>query len=280
MRGPKKIAVAVRKANGEIEVKVEDNVPLYKRHKLLSLPIIRGMAAFVDSLVVGVRMLSYSAEFFEEEESNLERFMKDKLKGRYKDFEMGLSLVISIVFAALLFFVLPTFAAGLIKSPGRVYTNILEGIIRLLVFLAYIGLISKLKDIQRVFQYHGAEHKSIYCYENGLELTVENARKFTRLHPRCGTNFLLIVMIISIFIFSFFGWPNFLIRILSRIILIPIVAGISYELIKWLGKSESKLSKILAYPGLMLQNLTTREPDDSQIEVAIEAIKRILPTEN
>lgn len=170
---------------------------------------------------------------------------------------------------------MPTFAATFIRTSGFI-KNILEGIIRLTIFLFYIVLISKLNDIQRVFQYHGAEHKSIHCYEAGLELTVENAKKFSTLHPRCGTNFLLIVMLISIFIFSFLGWPNLLIRILSRLILIPLVAGLSYELIRWFGKSESKLSKMLSYPGLMLQKLTTKEPDESQIEVALEALKNVL----
>ncbi|MCX7903794.1 MAG: DUF1385 domain-containing protein, partial [Caloramator sp.] len=260
---------------GNINVSVEENIPLSKKHKILGMPVIRGVAAFIDSLIMGVKALSYSAQFFEAEETRVERYLKNKLKDKYNAFEMGFTIIVSLVFAMLLFFILPTFAATFIRTNGFI-KNILEGIIRLTVFLLYIALISKLRDIQRVFQYHGAEHKSIHCYESGLELTVENAKKFSTLHPRCGTNFLLIVMLISIFIFSFLGWPNILMRILSRLILIPLVAGFSYELIRWFGKSESKLSKMLSYPGLMLQKLTTREPDESQIEVALEALKNVL----
>lgn len=156
---------------------------------------------------------------------------------------------------------------------NAVLLNIIEGIIRVAIFLIYIYLISKIEDIKRVFEYHGAEHKTIFCYENGKELTPENAKKFGRLHPRCGTNFLFLVMIVSIIIFSLTGWSSLWKRILYRIILLPVVSGVTYEIIKWMGKSESKLSKILSYPGLMLQKLTTKEPDLSQIEVAIEALK-------
>lgn len=275
MRGERKIAIAVRDAKGNINVSVEENVPLSKKHKILGMPIIRGVAAFFDSLITGVKALSYSAQFFEAEETRVERYLKNKLKEKYEAFEMGFTIIVSLIFAMLLFFILPTFAATFIKTSGFI-KNILEGIIRLTIFLFYIVLISKLNDIQRVFQYHGAEHKSIHCYEAGIELTVENAKKFSTLHPRCGTNFLLIVMLISIFIFSFLGWPNLLIRILSRLILIPLVAGLSYELIRWFGRSNSMISKMLSYPGLMLQKLTTKEPDESQIEVALEALKNVL----
>ena len=154
--------------------------------------------------------------------------------------------------------------------------NLIEGIIRIAILFAYIVLISRSKDIERVFQYHGAEHKSIYCYENDLELTVENARKFKRLHPRCGTNFLFIVMAVSIILFAFFGWPNPILRIFMRIICVPIVAGLSYEVIRVLGKYDNGLTKIIAYPGMMLQYFTTKEPDDEQLEVALEALKAVV----
>lgn len=281
MRGPKKVAIAVRKPDGEIEVDVRDSVPMAKRNKILSVPIVRGSVSLVDSLGTGIKSLTYSASFFEEEdqESKFDRFLKEKLGDKAENVIMSFSLVLSFIIAIGMFVGIPTYAANLIDkvTHNPLLKNLFEGVIRLIIFVLYIYLISKMKDIQRVFEYHGAEHKSIFCYEAGEELTPENAMKYKRLHPRCGTNFLLIVMLISIVLFSFFGWPGALMRILSRIIFLPIVAGLSYELIKWLGKSDSRLAAILAYPGLMLQNLTTREPDEKQLEVAIAALKAVLP---
>lgn len=281
MRGPKKIAIAVRRPDGEIEVDVKDSLPLTKRNKILSIPIIRGTAALFDSLGTGIKSLTYSASFFEEEESEskFDKFLKEKLGDKAEGVIMGFSLALSLIIAIAIFVGIPTYSANLIDkvTQNSILKNLLEGLIRLIIFIAYIYLISKLKDIQRVFEYHGAEHKSIFCYEAEEELTPENAKKYKRLHPRCGTNFLLIVMFISIILFSFLGWPGVIMRIVSRIVLLPVVAGLSYELIKWLGKSESRLAKIIAYPGLMLQNLTTREPDEKQLEVAIAALKAVLP---
>lgn len=281
MRGPKKIAIAVRKPDGEIEVDVQDSLPLAKRNKILSLPIIRGSAALVESLGTGIKSLTYSASFFEEvdEESKFDKFLRNKLGDKAENVIMGLSLVLSFIIAIAIFVGIPTYSANLIDkiTQNSILKNLFEGVIRLVIFITYIYLISRLKDIQRVFEYHGAEHKSIFCYEAGEELTPENAMKYVRFHPRCGTNFLFIVMFISILLFSFLGWPGVIMRIVSRIIFLPVVAGLSYELIKWLGKSESKLAKILAYPGLMLQKLTTREPDGSQLEVAMAALKAVLP---
>jgi uncharacterized protein YqhQ len=281
MRGPKKIAIAVRKPDGEIEVDVKDSLPLTKRNKILSIPIIRGTAALFDSLGTGIKSLTYSASFFEEEESEskFDKFLKEKLGDKAEGLIMGFSLVLSFVIAIAIFVGIPTYSANLIDkvTQNSILKNLFEGLVRLIIFIAYIYLISKLKDIQRVFEYHGAEHKSIFCYEAEEELTPENAKKYKRLHPRCGTNFLLIVMFISIILFSFLGWPGVIMRIVSRIVLLPVVAGLSYELIKWLGKSESRLAKVIAYPGLMLQNLTTREPDEKQLEVAIAALKAVLP---
>lgn len=182
-----------------------------------------------------------------------------------------------MTFSVLLFFILPTFAASAFKRWGGIKNtialNLIEGLIRVIIFIMYIYLISKMKDIYRVFQYHGAEHKTIFCYENEAELTPENAAKFGRLHPRCGTNFLFLVMIVSILLFSLTGWNALWQRILYRIVLLPVVSGITYEIIRWMGRSDSALTKILAYPGLMLQKLTTREPDLSMLEVAIKSLK-------
>jgi uncharacterized protein YqhQ len=281
MRGPGKIAVAVRKPDGEIEVKVEDSIPIAKRNKLFGLPIIRGAISLIESMVIGIKALTYSASFFEEpeQEDKFDKFLKDKLGDKADNAIIGFSMVIAFALATGLFFILPTFAAGVIKkfSTNAVIINLLEGVLRIIIFFFYLFFISKMKEIQRVFEYHGAEHKSIFCYEAELPLTPENAMKFDTLHPRCGTNFMLIVMVISIIIFSFLGWPSLLWRILSRIILLPLVAGVSYEVLKWFGKSESTFAKVLMYPGMMLQRLTTNKPDRSQVEVALASLKAVLP---
>lgn len=281
MRGPGKIAIAVRKPDGEIEVKVEDSVSITKKHRLLGLPIIRGAIALVESLVIGVKALTYSASFFEEpeQEDKFDKFLKDKFGDKTDDVVIGFSMIMSFVLAMSLFFVLPTFAASIIKkiTMNSILINLMEGALRIIIFFFYILFISKMKEIQRVFEYHGAEHKTIFCYEAELPLEPANAMKFDTLHPRCGTNFLLIVMVISIIIFSFFGWPNLLMRILSRVILLPLVAGVSYEILRWFGRSESAFARVMMFPGLMLQRLTTRTPDEAQIEVAMAALKAVLP---
>jgi uncharacterized protein YqhQ len=250
-----------------------------EKYKILGLPFIRGSVALIESLIVGVNALTYSAKFFEETEEEpgkFEKFLSRVFGERLESVIMGFSLFISLIFAVAIFFILPSAILGIIKDNGSILKNLIEGLVRIIIFIAYVLAISKMDDIRRVFEYHGAEHKSIYCYENGEELTVENARKYTTLHPRCGTNFLFVVMIVSIFVFSFLGWPNLLVRILSRIILLPLVAGISYEIIKLMGRSDSKIVYYLSYPGLLLQKLTTREPDDSQLEVALTALKEVL----
>lgn len=275
MKGPEDIAIAVRKPDGEIALNKEK---LKSSRKTISkIPVVRGVFAFVDALVIGVKALSYSAEFFEEEEED-----KDKKPSKWDEFleknMVVIAVFLSILFSMGLFILLPTlvvnFIGGISKSP--LIMNMAEGLVRIAIFIGYIAAISGMKDIKRVFEYHGAEHKSIFCYENGEELTVENVRKYKRLHPRCGTSFLFIVMIVSILLFSFFRWPNLLIRLVTRIALMPLVAGISYEIIKWAGRSDSKLVCAVSAPGLWLQKITTREPDDSQIEVAIEALKNVL----
>lgn len=279
MRGSQGIATAVRTSSGEIVIDKKETIPYTKKYKFLGLPIIRGFVSLIESLVVGIKTLNYSASFFEdegEEDSKFDKWFKDKFKDKSNDVIAGMSLVVSLGFTILLFFLLPTFAANFFKksfSMNTVLLNIIEGIIRVVIFLLYIYFISKMEDIKRVFEYHGAEHKTIFCYENNVELTPENAMKFGRLHPRCGTNFLFLVMIVSIILFSLTGWNSIWQRILYRIILLPVISGITYELIRWMGKSNSALSKVLSYPGLMLQKLTTREPDLSQLEVAIASLK-------
>jgi uncharacterized protein YqhQ len=281
MRGPGKIAIAVRKPDGEIVVKVDDNVPITKKNKFYGLPIIRGAISLFDSMIIGIKALTYSASFFDEpeEEDKFDKFLKAKLGDKTDDYIIGFSMIISFIIAIGLFFILPTFAASIIKklTSNPILINLLEGVLRIVIFFFYLFFISRMKEIQRVFEYHGAEHKSIFCYEAELPLTPENATKFDTLHPRCGTNFMLIVMVISIVIFSFLGWPNLLMRILSRIVLLPVVAGVSYEILKWFGRSDSLIAKIFMYPGMILQRLTTRKPDDSQLEVALAALMAVLP---
>ena len=277
MRGSKGLATAVRTPSGKIEVKVKKTQPITKKYKFLNIPIIRGAAVLVDSLIVGINTLNYSASFFEEdeEESKFDIWLKKKLgdKGA-NDLLVTITMMISLLVAAGLFLGIPTAIASLFKNMGLspVLLNIIEAAIRIAILISYMYLISKLDDIYKVFQYHGAEHKTIFCYEAEEKLTIENVRKFGRLHPRCGTNFLFLTMLVSILLFTLTGWGGFWQRLVLRIVLMPIVAGITYELIKWLGRTESKLGKIIAYPGLKLQELTTKEPDDKQLEVAIKSL--------
>ena len=277
MRGSKGIATAVRTTQGEIVVEQKSYTSYTKKNKFFGLPIIRGFISLIESLVIGVQTLNYSASFFEEEgeSSKLDKWIQKIFKEKSSDIIMGISLAISLVISVGLFFILPTIIASFFSKMGAstMGLNIVEGVIRVLIFLLYVYLIGKMEDINRVYQYHGAEHKTIFCYENNIELTPENAAKFGRLHPRCGTNFLFLVMIVSIITFSLTGWNSIGERILYRIVLLPLISGISYEIIKWMGKSTGSLAKVLSYPGLKLQNLTTREPDLAQIEVAIKALK-------
>lgn len=278
MRGSKGLATAIRTPSGKIEVNVKKTKPITKKYKFLNIPIIRGAVVLIDSLIVGIKTLNYSASFFEEdeEESKFDIWLKEKLgdKGA-NDLLVTFTMMISLLVAAGLFLGIPTAIASLFKNTGisSVALNLIEAIIRIAILITYMFLISKLDDIYRVFQYHGAEHKTIFCYEADEKLTVENVRKFGRLHPRCGTNFLFLTMLVSVILFSLTGWGGFWQRLILRIVFMPIVAGITYEIIKWLGRTESKLGKIIAYPGLKLQELTTKEPDDAQLEVAIESLK-------
>lgn len=297
MRGPYKTVVAVRKPDGEITKKIEDN-GTKTRKKFFKLPIIRGCVSFIDSLVIGMKALMFSAEFvdIEEEEdekqSKFDKWLEDKLGDKIKDVVIYFAIFLSVIFSVALFILLPSLLSSLVESipaiksvtSTQTFTSLFEGIMRMAIFLGYMMLISKMKDIQRVFEYHGAEHKTIACYEGGEELTVENVKKYTRFHPRCGTSFLLFVMIISIIIYAFLPRFDGYIRIVSillrmgtRILCLPLVAGLSFEVIKWAGRSKNRFVCALSKPGLWLQRLTTREPDESQIEVAIESMLPCIP---
>lgn len=278
MRGSKGQATAVRTPDKEIKIEFKKIIPITKKYKFLNIPFIRGIFVLLDSLITGINTLNYSASFFEDEdeiESKFEIWLKNKFGDKSNDLIIGATMILSFFIAIGLFVALPTGIASLFNmrlTMPAIALNLIEAIIRIAILLIYMYSISKMEDIYRVFQYHGAEHKSIFCYESGEELTVENVRKFGRFHPRCGTNFLFLIMFVSIIIFSFTGWGGFFERLILRIVLIPFVSGITYELIRWLGKNDNKLSKIIAYPGLKLQEFTTKEPDDDQIEVAIAAL--------
>lgn len=267
MRGPEKVATAVRTPDKKIELDIRPVNSISDRFPILKKPMLRGCVSLGESLVMGLRSLSYSAQMAGEDDEQL------------TDKELAGTIVFAFVMAAVLFVAIPTGAAKLFHfiTEDPVFLNLMEGALRLLIFVGYIGAISLMKDIQRVFQYHGAEHKTIACFEAGEALTVENVKKHTRLHKRCGTSFLLIVMLVSIFVFAFLGWPDLWLRILSRVILLPVVAGISYEIIKLSANSDNCVLGWAIKPGLWLQYMTTREPDDDMIEVAIESAKAVLP---
>ena len=273
-------AIAVRKSNGEIEVKKEKIKSWIKDKRIDKIPFLRGSFVLFETMIEGMKSLNYSSEFFleDEEEDVIDKFLKRIFKDKANEAIIAVSLILAMILSVGLFVLIPTSIGGLFSSfiHNNIILNLIEGLIRIGMLILYMLLISKNEDIKRTFMYHGAEHKTIHCYESGLELTVENAKTFTTLHPRCGTNFLFIVMATSIILFSFFGWPNILTRIVMRILCIPIVAGISYEIIKFLGKYNNILSKIVAYPGMMLQNITTKEPNDEQLEVAIKALKAVI----
>ncbi|WP_028255773.1 DUF1385 domain-containing protein [Veillonella magna] len=269
MRGPKYTATAVREPDGGIVVDTTPTTSLAERYPILKQPLLRGCLALYESLTIGMKALAYSAKAAGEEEES----MSNK--------DIAITMVVSTLFAIGLFLALPTFVAKYIPGIGdnHIALNLVEGVIRLALFLVYIWAIGLTPDIKRVFQYHGAEHKVIHTYEEDQPLTVENVRKHSRLHARCGTNFLLIVMVVSIIVFAFLGWPNLLERIVSRVLLMPVVAGIAYEVIRWAGRSDSVVVKALIGPGLWLQYMTTREPEADQIEVAIRALEAVRPSE-
>lgn len=284
MKSSERTAIAIRLPDNRIYLKTEKNKELGRISKI---PVLRGVYAFVDALVSGTRTLMKSAEILEkfsyvessESETKFERWL-EKSFGKESAWNVliVITVMISLMFTVGVFILFPTAAVNWIGifTKSAILLNLFEGIFRILLFVAYIILISKMEDIKRVFQYHGAEHKTIHCLENNLELTPDNAKQFYTLHPRCGTSFLMFVMVISLIIFSLLGWPNLLYRIASRILLIPVVAGLSFELLKWAGRSDNFVVKFLSLPGLYLQKLTTKEPDNKQLEVAIVSVKAVL----
>lgn len=288
MKGKSHYAVAVRKADGTITTDSKESISIMDRMKFLKLPILRGVAVFVESLILGVKTLSFSAELYGDEEdleepSKFEKWLEAKLGDKGEKIIMGITMCISFILAMGLFMILPMLISTLFKGmiPSSFYQNLIEGAIRILIFLGYMKLITKMRDIQRTFEYHGAEHKTINCMEQDKELTVENVRECTRLHKSCGTSFLFVVMIVSILVFSVFTTQILWQRMLIRIVMVPVVAGISYEFIRWARlKPNNKFADTLSKPGLWLQReFTTAEPDDEQIEVAIAAVKGVLKYE-
>ena len=272
MRNQDRYSIGVRKPDKSIEVKVEDYRSFIPCKTLTKIPFVRGVFNFIDSMVIGMKTLTYSASFYEDEED----------AGKPKDEKsealmMGGTVALSIVLAIGIFMLLPYFAASLFRrlTDSALVISVLEGVLRLVIFLGYIALISRMEDIQRVFQYHGAEHKCINCIEHGMELNVENVQKSSRLHRRCGTSFLLIVMVVSIIFCLFIRVNSPLLRVVVRILLVPVIAGVSYEFIRLAGKSENPVVLTLSKPGLWLQKLTTREPEDDMVEVAIAAVEAV-----
>lgn len=274
-------AVSVRKPNGKIETKVEECVSFAEKHPLFQLPVFRGMANFLESMVIGMKTLNYSASFYEDEEeqteSRTEQLLEKILGEKAEKIIMGIVLVFSLAISIGLFMILPYIAS---EALGKLIRNeyvilFMEGIIRIAIFLGYIVLISRMEDIKRVFMYHGAEHKTINCLEAGVPLTPENVDNFSRLHKRCGTSFIFIVMIISVVFFFFIRVDTIWLRIVLRLLFLPLVAGVSYEFIRLAGSSDHPLVQIFSKPGLALQKLTTKEPDHSMIEVAIASVEGV-----
>lgn len=295
MRGPKKYAVAIKKYNGNVVLDKGEVNSIKDRVKILNLFILRGIVAFFESLVLGMKTLIFSADYFDMEEKSAEdKFVVSKEEeisvekrakiDRQQGWVVFVSLSLAIIFSIALFFILPTFVASLffnnVDTNDRIWFNVIEGGMRIALFFIYLLLISLMNDVKRVFEYHGAEHKTINCFEAGEELTVENVKKYSRFHPRCGTSFIFIVMIISIVVFAFFKSDNLILTILERIVLLPLVAGISYEVISFFGMLKGKLGRALAMPGMWFQCFTTKEPDDLQIFIAITALKGALDEDN
>ena len=274
-------ATAVRKPDGTIEVKKDTYVSLTEKVKILSLPFVRGIFNFADSMVLGMKSLTWSASFFEDDEGSepgkFELFLDKVFGEKLEKFLMAFVMVFSMILAIGIFMVLPMFLSNLFRTfiPSETVMAVLEGVIRIVIFIVYIKLISHMEDIKRTFMYHGAEHKCINCVEHGMPLTVENVRKSSKEHKRCGTSFLLIVMVISILFFMVIRVENVWLRAASRIILIPVIAGVSYEFLRRAGRSNSCLINALSRPGMWMQALTTTEPDDSMIEVAIAAVEEV-----
>ena len=280
MKNGDNYAVAVRKEDHSIEVLKDEYKLMTGENRFLALPFIRGVFNFIDSMVLGIKTLTWSASFFDEEEEEeakpgfVERHFSRETAEKLL---MGFTVALSICLAVGIFMALPAFLAGLLGKVvhSQLVLSALEGVVRLLLFILYVALISRMEDIRRVFMYHGAEHKCINCIEHGLELNVENVRGSSKQHKRCGTSFMLFVMLISIILFMFIHTETMWMRVLSRVLLIPVVAGISYEILRLAGNSDNFLINLISKPGLALQNMTTKEPDDDMIEVAIQAVEAV-----
>lgn len=284
MKNQDQYAVAVRKPDKTIEVDVKDYKGITKGNKILSLPFIRGVFNFIDSMIIGIKTLTYSASFFEEEEeveeeSKLEKWLTDKFGEKAESFIMGCVVAVSVIISILLFMILPLLIADLMERWIPFITDrhvpVIEGVVKMIIFILYVYLISFMSDIKRTYMYHGAEHKCINCIETGKILNVENVRSSSRFHKRCGTSFLLIVMIISIIFFIFIRTDNTFLRYAIRVLLVPVIAGVSYEFIRLAGSTDNKIIGLLSKPGLWMQKITTSEPDDSMIEVAIAAVEAV-----
>ena len=286
MKNQEKYAVAVRKPDHEIEVKVSEYTGIIRNKKIRNMPVLRGVFSFIESLVLGMQTLTYSASFFEDEEvdekkkepiTEEERRRQEQKEKKQENVMMGGTVVLSIVLAVAIFMMLPYYLSTLFQKviTSQWLIALTEGVIRLVIFIGYVALISLMKDIRRVYMYHGAEHKCINCIEHGMDLTVENVRKSSRFHKRCGTSFLLIVMLVSILFFMFIRVDSPILRVVLRLLLIPVIAGVSYEFIRLAGSSDHPLVQIFSKPGLALQRLTTKEPDHSMIEVAIASVEGV-----
>ena len=280
MKNRDKYAVAVRKPNGEIDVEVEEYKGVCGDKKFAKLPFIRGVFAFIDSLILGMKVTTYSASFYEEEDekpSKTEGKLEKLLGNKADDIMMTFTVILSVIIAVALFMLLPLFLSDLL---GKYIRNasviaIIEGLIRILIFIAYIAGISLMKDIKRLYMYHGAEHKCINCVEHGMPLTVENVMASSRQHKRCGTSFLLFVVLVSVIVFFFIRVDNMALKLILRIALVPVIAGISYEIIRLAGRSDNIVVRIISAPGLWMQKLTTKEPDEDMIEVAIASVEAV-----
>jgi len=281
MKNQEKYAVAVRKPDNEIIVEVSEYEGIIKNKKIRNMPILRGVFSFIESLVLGMKTLTFSASFYEEEEEKekKEPETEEEIKKakRKEDAMMGGTVAVSIVLAVAIFMILPYYISTFFQrfTSSYLLVALLEGVLRLAIFIGYVAVISLMPDIRRVYMYHGAEHKCINCIEHGMDLTVENVKLSSKQHKRCGTSFLLIVMIISIFFFMFIHVDSRILRLALRLVLIPVIAGVSYEFIRVAGRSDNKLVNLLSKPGLWLQNLTTREPDEAMIEVGIASVEAV-----
>lgn len=285
MRGPKKTSIAIRLDDGSISTEEIKTDSIREKYPVLKWPLLRGIATFIDSLSVGYKALSLSVDKAgledDEEPSKFDLWVQKTFGDKMMQVIMGASTVLGLLLAVLLFFMLPTvifnFIRGFAGASFESWRSIVEGVIRIGIFIAYVVLCSRMPEIRRLFEYHGAEHKTIFCYENDEELTVENVRRHVRFHPRCGTSFIVIMLILGIIVGFFIPFSNPFLRTVTKILCIPVIVGVGYEFIRFCGRHDNTLTRIVAAPGLWVQRITTKEPDDSMIEVAIEAMKQVIP---